>query len=293
MAKHAALIINPASGGARKLDIGRCEGIATELGFALDILRTEHAGHATLLARQASGAGAHLIIAAGGDGTVNEVINGLALTGTPLGIVPLGTANVLALETGIPPEPEAALRLALATEPKSISLGNIRAGEHSQYFCLMAGAGFDARVVHNVNTSLKQYLGKTAYVLKALQTLMLWDSPELTLTIDGQAHTCQTAVVCNASRYAGNFIMAPEADISKPGFQVVMLMRPGQRAMLGFAMAFARGRHTGMDGVKVIKGDSIRIEGDTPIQLDGDDFSSTIKAPASISAASDALRLAF
>lgn len=291
MSRRAALIINPVSGKAGHADLDRFEGIATGLGFGLDVLQTTHAGHATQLARAASDEGCDIVIAAGGDGTINETINGLAETGTPLGIVPLGTANVLVREAALPLSPEQALKAALTLEPRPIALGLIKTADESRYFSLMIGAGFDASVVHGVNNTLKKYMGKAAYVIKAMETLLTWDSPKLTLTIDGHEYACHTAIICNASKYGGEFIMAPEASLTKPGFEVIMLTEAGRMAMLRLVMGFATGRHLRLGCVRTAHGGDITIEGGCHIQLDGDDLN--VLPPASLTTVSKALSLAF
>jgi len=288
MAKRIALIINPVSGGARGADLHRFEGIATEHGWSLDVLGTEHTGHATELARRASDEGFDLVVAAGGDGTINEAVNGLAMRQTPLGIVPLGTANVLAREVGIPLEPEDAFRRAISFEPEDIALGHLESGGLSRYFCLMAGVGFDASVVHNVNTALKKRIGKWAYVLKALQTFVLWQSPSMNVTVDGQPNLCQSAIICNARKYAGDFVMAPQADIRQPGFTVVLIKGMDRKTILGFALALVGGRHLGLRNVEAINGQEIMIDSEAFMQVDGDSFG---RAPATITALPAALRL--
>lgn len=288
--KRVVLIINPASGGARRADLAKFEGIVTGHGASLDVLRTERPAHATELARQASRDAVDLVIAAGGDGTVNETLNGLVNTQTPLGIIPLGTANVLAREVALPLEPEAALVAALERSANPMALGHIDVSGLSRYFCLMAGAGFDSHVVHNVSTRVKKLMGKGAYVLQALQTLLGWESAEIQLNIDGTKHSCMTAVLCNARMYGGSFIMAPDADISRADFEVIMLKSSGRLNMLVFALAFLTGRHTGLASVQCIRGRDISINGTSSIQLDGDDFA---PGPAKITITPEALRLVY
>jgi YegS/Rv2252/BmrU family lipid kinase len=290
MARRIALIINPVSGRAGKLDLSRLEGIATEQGSALDVLGTERAGHAIGLAREAREDGFDLVLAGGGDGTINEVINGLALSDTPLGIVPLGTVNVLARECGLPLEPEGAFRAALEREPRKIALGHIHAGGEERYFSFVAGAGFDAHVVHGVNAGLKSLIGKGAYIAKAVAALALWKPPRLVVRINGKELDCQMVIASNGRDYGGAFIMAPEADLMQPELDFVLLtdMRPS--AMLKFALAFGLGRHLSISGVETLKSKEAMINGKAHIQLDGDYFNTT---PAEIRSVADALRLVF
>jgi hypothetical protein len=154
------LISNPASGRSKKEKIERAVEILRDGGAHEVLLRwTEKARDGTRLAREAAGQGADAIIAAGGDGTVNEVLNGLAGTPTPMGVIPLGTANCYALEVGIPLDAGQAAKAILDSERMSISLG--KTGE--TLFLLMAGIGYDAEVVHRLEEdalSWKRKLGK-------------------------------------------------------------------------------------------------------------------------------------
>jgi YegS/Rv2252/BmrU family lipid kinase len=290
MERRIALIINPVSGGAGKLDLARLEGIATEHASALDVLRTERSGHATGLAREAREEGFDLVLAGGGDGTVNEAINGLALSATPLGIVPLGTVNVLARECGLPLDPENAFRIALEREPRKITLGHIKTGEVERYFSFVAGAGLDAHVVHGVSTGLKKLIGKGAYIVKAISTLALWRPPRLVVSVEGREIDCQLVVASNGKDYGGDFVMAPDADITEPGLCFTLLTDMRAVAMLKFALAFGIGRHLSIKGVETIAAPGARISGKAHVQLDGDYFSTT---PAEISSVTDALRLVF
>ena len=138
---RVAAIYNPESGGGgHRRELPRLLDLLRSQVSELLEMRTEHPGHAVALARQAVAGGMDAICALGGDGTVNEVINGMAESGLPLLIVPTGTVNVLALELGLPFEPADACRLATLGQLSWIDLG--RAGE--RYFALMAGVGLDA-----------------------------------------------------------------------------------------------------------------------------------------------------
>ncbi|HET7480790.1 MAG TPA: acylglycerol kinase family protein, partial [Rubrobacteraceae bacterium] len=157
----AVIIGNPNSGRAG--DEGYLERFAKMLregGLETEVLNTERPDHATELAALA---GDRLVVAAGGDGTVNEVINGLS-PGATLGILPLGTANVLARELGLPRNPEAACHRILKGDHSRIDLGvaTNREGAERRFAC-MAGVGFDASVVRTVTPRLKRYLRVLAF----------------------------------------------------------------------------------------------------------------------------------
>src|SRR3712207_1505364 len=166
---NAVIIGNPNSGRAGSRGyLERCAKILRSGGLDVDVLNTEHPDHATELATLA---GDRLVVAAGGDGTVNEVINGLGKNAT-LGILPLGTANVLARELGLPLDVEQACRRILNGERTQIDIGvaTDRGGAERRFAC-MAGVGFDAHVVRAVTPRLKNYLGTLAFALTAFRVL--------------------------------------------------------------------------------------------------------------------------
>src|SRR5262249_27590619 len=136
------------------------------------LLPTEEAGHAADLAREAVENGADLVLALGGDGTINEVANGLAMTSVPLGGLPAGTANVLAMGIGYGANLERAVERLAESKPVRIALGKIASnGSCSRYFVLMAGVGLDAKIVLQVSPPLKEKLGKGAYWAAGLSQL--------------------------------------------------------------------------------------------------------------------------
>src|ERR671911_1102335 len=160
-AREAVIIGNPEAGGVRyEGRLKRCAEILSSGGLAVEVWPTEQPQHATELATLA---GARLVVAAGGDGTVNEVVNGLKTDAT-LGILPLGTANVLARELGLPLNPEAACKRVIAGKERLIDVGvaTDRKGRERRFTC-MAGMGFDAHVVNEVTPRLKQYLKILAF----------------------------------------------------------------------------------------------------------------------------------
>ncbi len=145
---RAMIIFNPAAGQAGSLqgDLEASCDLLNEYGWQVELRPTQAAGDGTRIAREAAQAGYDAVIAAGGDGTINEIVNGLAGSQTALGVLPVGTVNVWAREIGLPLQPRATTEALLRTHVRSIDLG--RAGD--RYFLLMAGVGFDAAVVNEV-----------------------------------------------------------------------------------------------------------------------------------------------
>jgi diacylglycerol kinase (ATP) len=145
---RVVLLVNPVA-GMRRLPLEPIQAALRARGAAVEVALTTRPGDATTIARQAAAAGADVLLACGGDGTVNEAVNGLAGSQTALAVLPGGTVNVWAREVGIPLDPVRALQLLWEGQRRWIDLG--RAGE--RYFLLMAGIGFDADVAAQVTHS--------------------------------------------------------------------------------------------------------------------------------------------
>src|ERR1700760_1151920 len=160
------VIFNPVAGRRRAHLLWRVLDVLVANGVRLDIAETHRAGHAETLAREAARRGEPMVVAAGGDGTIAEVANGLLGTGARLGIIPLGTANVLAHELGLPFAPSAVAAALAFGRPRPIWPGIAAGANGSRLFVQMLGAGFDAQVVHRLSSPLKRALGRTAYVLQ-------------------------------------------------------------------------------------------------------------------------------
>ena len=226
MKREAVIIGNPNSGSAG--DEGYLEGFAGTLhagGLTVEVLNTERPDHATELA---AAAGGRLVIAAGGDGTVNEVLNGLSEDAT-LGILPLGTANVLARELGLPLDPEGACERILtgAAFRMDVGVSTDDAGNERRFAC-MAGIGFDAEVVDEVGSRLKRYLRSLAFPLVALKVYFRNDRPDLRIKDGDTTHVVQYAVVANGQYYGGNFETAEDASLMSGELQVVLVEKVGR-----------------------------------------------------------------
>ena len=208
--RRMVAIYNPTSGGGHfRRDVPLIIESLGVLGFDVDRAPTERAGHATELAAAAVAAGVEVVCAIGGDGTVNEVVNGMAGSDVPLAVIPTGTVNVLAIELGIPLDPPDACRLAAAGHVIAIDLG--LAGE--RYFALMAGAGVDAAVVSSLNPTLKRALREAAFAIQGFAKYLTSDSPLIRIETDEECIDGYFVVLGNASNYGGNFGITPLADM--------------------------------------------------------------------------------
>ena len=223
---QAVIIGNPNSGSAG--DEGYLERFADTLragGLEVEILNTERPDHATELA---AAAGDRLVIAAGGDGTVNEVVNGLS-GGATLGILPLGTANVLARELGLPLNPEDACERILTgtTSRMDVGVATDEEGTERRFNC-MAGIGFDANVVREVTPRLKRYLKTLAFPLSALKVYLGGNLPELHVIDENTTHVAQLAIVANGHYYGGDFKVAEDASLTSGKLEVVLIEKVGR-----------------------------------------------------------------
>jgi diacylglycerol kinase (ATP) len=272
-AADAVIIGNPNSGSAG--DEGYLERFAETLragGLEVEVLNTERPDHATELS---AAAGDRIVVAAGGDGTVNEVVNGLS-EGATLGILPLGTANVLARELGLPLKPEDACERILTGTPIRMDVGVATDEEGTERrFALMAGIGFDADVVREVTPRLKRYLRSLAFPLVALKVYFRGDRPDLQIVDGDVTHVAQFAVVANGQYYGGEFEVAEDASLTSGALEVVLvekvglLMRPDilarilaksplDRAMKSFSSQSVVAKSPAARGARV------------PVQIDGE-----------------------
>lgn len=222
---EAVIIGNPNSGSAG--DGGYLERFAKPLrvgGLEVEVLNTEHPDHATELAAMASD---RLVIAAGGDGTVNEVVNGIS-KGATLGILPLGTTNVLARELGLPLNPEGACERILTGTASRMDVGvaTDEKGTERRFTC-MAGIGFDANVVREVTPRFKRYLRSLAFPLAALKVYFQGDQPDLHIKDGDTTYVTQFAVVANGQSYGGTFEITEDVSLGSGELEVVLVEKVG------------------------------------------------------------------
>lgn len=182
------------------------------LGIACELAPTEYAGHAVELAKLYAQKGYDTVIAGGGDGTVNEVINGLVGSQSRLGVIPMGTANILALELNLPYEIEAACQVIATGKTRRIDLGNAS----GRYFSCMAGVGFDAHVIQKADSKLKKVWGILAYPLTLLWEFLFYRFRKIKIFIDDQPlpRTGYWVTISNSKYYAGKLPFAPQADMA-------------------------------------------------------------------------------
>lgn len=211
-----------------------------------------------------------VVLVAGGDGTINAVINALAPGRSILGILPVGTANVLAHELGVG-SLESAIECIAAGNSRSLAVGLMEDGAGlSRRFVLMAGIGLDGGIVHGVRPQEKRFLKKGAYLLSALRILLRWPRGRFSVVADGAALECHSVIICNGARYGGNLELVPEADISEPWLDLFCITSESRRSYLGIIASVLLGRSRERIDVKRLRASRITVGGDRPVQLDGD-----------------------
>jgi YegS/Rv2252/BmrU family lipid kinase len=252
-------------------------------GHEVVVHDTARRGDAERLAREADGSPSLRIVAAGGDGTINEVVNGLMLRNDdeppPLGILPLGTANVLAGELGLRIKPATVVETLTSASPTTVHVGRISAASGAvRHFSLMAGAGFDAKVVAGVDGELKRRLGKGAYVWRSAVEMTRPVDALYAVDIDGVRHEAASVIVTRARRYGGPYQIAPDADLRTARLSACLFERGGRYNVLRYGAALVRDRLPRTAGFRVVPATSVRIvplvngHGHRePVQLDGDD----------------------
>ncbi len=268
-----SVIVNSTAGQARGKIFDQVIGQLAARDCAVDIHETAKRGDAQDIAYALSQQYADVIIAAGGDGTINEVMSGLRPGSPPLGIIPIGTANVLALEIGLSVSANKIVETLLVGNAIECVLGEV----NGLSFVQMTSVGFDAEIVSQVNSSLKEKIGKSAYLLASLKSLTDYQSPEFDLSIDGKAYTASAVIVANGRLYAGRYVCAPKADIAASKFEVCLLTEPGRLNVLRYALALYRNKLSITKGVEILSATEIEIHSpiDRPVQADGDPIART------------------
>ncbi len=271
--RRLVLIYNPTAGGRSRHRFEATLAALRDFGSDLELRETDGPGHAENLARSVTPEDGDVVVVAGGDGTINEAVNGLVRREAqakplPLGIIPLGTANVLAAEIGLATEPGAVARTLAEGSIRPVSVG--RAGD--RIFTMMAGAGFDAHVVANVDTGLKRRIGKGAYVWESARQFWRFGFPDYRVTLDGVERRVASVIVAKGHFYGGRFICAPEARLEDPRFQVCLFERRGAWNAARYALALCFGRLARLPDVRVVPAREVRIDGPQgdPVQGDGD-----------------------
>ncbi len=263
------LIANPISGGGRGRQLApQLASALRERGVHAEFHLTTAAGDGALQARAAGSEPWDGLVAIGGDGTVNEVLNGMPDPTRPLGVLPVGTANVLAMELGLPRKVEACADLLARGATRPLAIG--RCGERR--FLLFVGVGIDGAVVHRLSQVRTGTLGKHKWLGPILHTAWHWPRYALRATFaDGEVLDDLSSVLVTRVRNYGGVVLLPKSVDAASGLLHVLCFRSRSRtAWLWQGLRGMCGRMQAGPNLLVRTATSLRIDGEAPFQIDGD-----------------------
>ena len=284
--QDALLIYNPTSGRRqhrRFAEIEQAVRILKDAGIRTELAPTTAPMSATAIARQAVQQGRGMVIACGGDGTNNEIVNGLAGSNVPMAVLPAGTANILAKELGIPWDIPQAARLIPGGTIRRVALGvAIPAdGRHTdqvpaegRYFLCVAGAGPDGAIVNGVDGELKKKAGILAYWLEGMHQVFKYGFPEMRVHSNGKERRATIVVVGRTVNYGGPFKITTGANLFEDSFEFLTNSAKSRLRYLGALPALWLGKLRSLDGIDAWKSTEAICEpnGDGPLwaQVDGE-----------------------
>jgi len=266
-------IINPAAGKGIALKqadriVSAMEGLRD---VEYEIKYTEKPGHATYIAREGAALGYNIVFAVGGDGTVNEVVNGLVGTGTALGVIPGGSGNDFIRSLNIKGSVEEIIEGTIRGQRKQIDVGIT----NGRYFINISSVGFDAEVVLATQKAKKFFLsGSTAYIAGLITTIFKRKADKIIMTIDGHEITKEVLLVAvaNGKYYGGGMMAAPDAVIDDGLFDICLITNAPKLRMLRLFPRFIKGQHKDLKEVNFYRSQKVHIEAcnPMPVNIDGE-----------------------
>lgn len=260
------VILNPAARGEKA---GRLRARIGALSPDAVVRETTATGDARRLAQQGAAEGFSTIVAAGGDGTLNEVVNGIACSEAALGILPVGTMNVFATELGIP-QGNLEKAWAVIEQQNVLSLDLPMAG--GKYFIQLAGVGLDAEVVRQTSSDAKRTLGPLSYLLTLAQVAAVKPPWVKAVTMDGSEREGSFMLIGNGRLYGGPFPLFKRARLDDGLLDVVVFKNQSHWDVVRYFQAIAFGTHPELPDVEYFQTPSVTVtsEGDVPVELDGE-----------------------
>lgn len=275
-ALRVRIVLNPYAGNAEDIHgLKIVKQLWEAHGWAVDVMPTAYAGHGVELARQAAADGYDLVVAAGGDGTVNEVVNGIARTNAALAVLPVGTGNVWGREVQLPLRIQDAGQALLGGEVVRLDLGSA----NGRYFLLMAGIGFDARITSAVQPEAKRKLGMAAYVVEALRASRDVRGARVRILLDGRPITSRALmiVVGNSRLYGGFLQITHHASLIDGLLDVVVIKGQDLRSVPLHMLSILLRRYQLNPDINYYRAREVQISSSTPleVQVDGDSIGTT------------------
>ena len=272
--KHLTYIVHGAR--ADNLELRQMVGWVRERGHAVDVRITWNAGDGTYLAADAADRGTDVVIACGGDGTLNEVVNGLDGRDVPLGVVPLGTANDFARQTGIPEQADHAMDVILRRNPVRIDTASM----NGRRFLNVSTGGVGAEATAETPADAKASLGPLAYAITAVRKLAgnqlrhaHFTSAGFDLDVDFLAFAVGSARVTG-----GGTIMTPDASVTDGLLDLCVIESMGRRDFARLSLSVKKGEHLGLPGVHYAQLPWLKVTGAEPlsVNLDGEGVESQV-----------------
>ena len=272
----ACLILNPKAGADAALDYaGVISARLRDRYGPIEVVLTEAGGHAERAAREAADAGREALFVGGGDGTLNEVINGVAgsegaLARVTFGVIPLGTGNDFAVALGIPDEVTAALDVLLAGRTQDVDLGVV----NGRVFANISGGGYIAEVSEAVTPQMKSIGGRLAYLVGGAQALWEFEPVGATVAAEPGSHSFKTRLyafaICNSRLIGGGKLIAPHAVIDDGLLDVCIIDEMPALEFLALLRQVAQGTHTDDPRVRYLRATHVSLDFERPIKLNTD-----------------------
>ena len=282
--QNALLIHNPNAGNGgsgRRLLLDQARHIFASRGIDADLAETTGPGHATEIAVRAAEENRGLVIACGGDGTLNEIVNGLAAHQNghrvPLALLPGGTANILAKELDLPWDIPSAAEKLVHGEVKEIALGlatPLQQPQKKKYFLSVAGAGPDGMIVYSIDLDLKARVGILAYWWQGARQVFNYKFPRFRVKTPRETIDASLVIVGRTQNYGGPFKITTRASLYEDQFESLALTTQSGFRYLSYLPSLWLGKLRGKEGVYYYKSDSVICEplDDKPVyaQVDGE-----------------------
>ncbi|MCK4259413.1 MAG: diacylglycerol kinase family lipid kinase [Halanaerobiales bacterium] len=266
-------IINPiAGGGLAKKKWEEIKRVVETENLNYEVVVTSSSGDAVFIAKKGVEKGFDVLVAVGGDGTVNEVVQGIIESGgkgsVKLGIIPAGTGNDLVRTLNIPTHAEEAVKVLKNGHVKNIDLGKI----NGDYFINIVGIGFDGAVANEINRDVRWLKGSSAYIYAILKTLLTYKSPKMKITIDDLILKGRYFLVAigNARYYGGGIKILPDANPSDGLFDICVVEDIPRIEVLKMLPKMSKGKHLDHSAVKIYRGKKIKVDSDEKVLVQAD-----------------------
>lgn len=273
MKRKIALVVRPPADEARLEELRASVGVLRAEGHRVSVRVTFEAGDARRYARSAARAGWDVVVAAGGDGTINEVVNGLTRVRgrTSLGVVPLGTANDFAASLGIPEELDAALRLAAEGSPRQVDIARV----NRRCFINVSTGGFGAEASKAAGRGLKKRLGALAYIVSGVDNIVNFDVHEGTFTVDGSVLYEGGFVffaVGNSRQTGGGTQLTPLAQMGDGRLDIMVVHGMSRLQFMALLPDLRAGTHLDNPHISYYRADELKVSvgGEIVVNADGE-----------------------